>query len=72
MPIPCGSTRDSRCPACAAKAKRLRMHQCREGWHLTDDPTTETGPATEPDDLDDGQADDDGAEDGAGVAAEPE
>ena len=73
VPIPCGSTRDSRCPACAAKAKRLRMHQCREGWHLTDDPTAETVPddVDEPDDLDEDQADDDDSDDGAGVAAEP-
>jgi hypothetical protein len=38
VPIPCGSTRSSRCPTCADKARRLRMHQCREGWHLADDP----------------------------------
>lgn len=38
VPIPCGSTRESKCPACAEKARRLRMQQCREGWHLADDP----------------------------------
>jgi hypothetical protein len=38
VPIPCGSTRASVCAACADKARRLRMHQCREGWHLTTDP----------------------------------
>jgi hypothetical protein len=36
--IPCGSTRDTRCPPCATKAKRLRAHQCAEGWHLDTDP----------------------------------
>jgi len=36
--IRCGSTRESRCPPCAAKARRLRMQQCAEGWHLADDP----------------------------------
>ena len=36
--IPCGSTRESRCPPCAEKARRLRMQQCAEGWHLADDP----------------------------------
>ena len=46
VPIPCGSTRASVCPACADKARRLRMQQCREGWHLTDDPL----PTTLPDD----------------------
>lgn len=38
VPIPCGSTRASVCPACADKARRLRMQQCREGWHLAEDP----------------------------------
>ena len=36
--IPCGSTRESRCPACAHKARVLRMQQCAEGWHLTHEP----------------------------------
>lgn len=36
--IPCGSTRESRCPPCADRARRLRMHQCREGWHRTEEP----------------------------------
>ncbi len=35
VPIPCGSTRETVCPSCAVKARRLRMHQCREGWHRT-------------------------------------
>ncbi len=38
VPIACGSTREKVCPSCADKARRLRMHQCREGWHLTEDP----------------------------------
>jgi hypothetical protein len=38
VPIACGSTREAVCPSCAAKARRLRMQQCREGWHRTDDP----------------------------------
>jgi hypothetical protein len=38
VPIACGSTRESQCPPCAERARRLRMHQCREGWHLTDEP----------------------------------
>lgn len=46
VPIPCGSTREHVCPACATKAARLRMTQCREGWHLTDDP--EGRPAAQP------------------------
>lgn len=38
VPIPCGSTREVVCKPCAVKARRLRMHQCREGWHLAVDP----------------------------------
>jgi hypothetical protein len=36
--LPCGVTRESRCPGCAQRAKRLRQQQCREGWHRTDEP----------------------------------
>ncbi len=28
----------TRCPACAERAKSLRAQQCREGWHLEDEP----------------------------------
>lgn len=45
--IPCGATIDSKCPPCAAKARRVRMQQCREGWHRTDEPA-EHDPITEP------------------------
>jgi hypothetical protein len=34
------------CPACADKARRLRIHQAREGWHLTDEPQIETAEPT--------------------------
>lgn len=36
--LDCGSTLDSKCPPCAARARRLRMTQCTEGWHLTEEP----------------------------------
>ena len=36
--LDCGSTLESRCPACAAKARRLRISQCIEGWHLAEEP----------------------------------
>lgn len=36
--IACGSTRESRCPTCAKKARWLRMTQCAEGWHRDDEP----------------------------------
>jgi len=38
VPIWCDSTREDRCPACADRARRLRMQQCREGWHLATEP----------------------------------
>ena len=41
VPLACGSTRERVCPPCAAKARRLRVQQCREGWHRTDDPADE-------------------------------
>ena len=51
VPIPCGSRRESVCPSCAQRFRVLRMQQCAEGWHRTD----------EPDHLD--EADDDEAAD---------
>ena len=36
--LPCGSTREAVCPPCAHKARLLRMQQCSEGWHRTDEP----------------------------------
>ncbi|WIY02802.1 replication initiator protein [Amycolatopsis mongoliensis] len=38
VPVPCGSTVESVCLPCARKAKALRQTQCREGWHLTEEP----------------------------------
>src|SRR4051794_23779828 len=52
VPIPCGSTRESRCPSCAHRARVLRMQQCAEGWHLTDEP--EEQPPTDPAEEDEG------------------
>ncbi|KAA1020246.1 replication initiator protein [Pseudonocardia sp. EV170527-09] len=40
VPVPCGSTREDQCRPCSDKARRLRMVQCREGWHLEDEPIT--------------------------------
>lgn len=56
VPIPCGSRRESVCAPCAHKARVIRMQQCAEGWHRTD----ELGPDQVPD-LDD-QDDEDGEE----------
>jgi hypothetical protein len=41
VPVPCGSTREDQCRPCAEKARRLRMAQCREGWHLDTEPVTD-------------------------------
>src|SRR5689334_10286673 len=38
VPVACGSTRQEQCCPCADKARRLRMAQCREGWHLDSEP----------------------------------
>lgn len=38
VPVPCGSRWADRCPPCAEKNRRLRMVQCREGWHLDTEP----------------------------------
>jgi hypothetical protein len=38
VPMPCGSTVESVCGPCARKARALRMAQCREGWHLAEEP----------------------------------
>jgi hypothetical protein len=41
----CGSTRSSVCPPCADRARRLRAQQCREGWHLEEEPHLTPRPA---------------------------
>ncbi|HKR51792.1 MAG TPA: replication initiator, partial [Pseudonocardiaceae bacterium] len=52
VPVPCGSTREDQCRPCADKARRLRMAQCREGWHLDTEPVTDrTHPTTEHQEL---------------------
>src|SRR2546429_1095238 len=38
VPVPCGSTVESQCGPCARKARALRIAQCREGWHATEEP----------------------------------
>ena len=45
--VPCGSTVESVCMPCARKAKALRMAQCREGWHLAEEPDFTPAPPTE-------------------------
>ena len=45
--VPCGHTLASVCPACAARAKNLRVAQCREGWHLEHEPDPQPDPVTD-------------------------
>ena len=45
--VPCGSTVESVCAPCAKKAKALRQAQCREGWHLDDEPDFTPEPPSE-------------------------
>jgi Replication initiator protein, pSAM2 len=45
--VPCGATLASICPPCAERAKALRAAQCREGWHLEDEPDLTPGPPDE-------------------------
>jgi hypothetical protein len=42
--IPCGATLASMCPSCAERTKVLRAVQCREGWHLEQEPTADSDP----------------------------
>src|SRR5215467_9418473 len=46
--IPCGATQASVCPPCAERTKVLRAAQCREGWHLENEPIPPPAP---PDDY---------------------
>ena len=45
--VPCGHTLAHVCPSCADRARALRAAQCREGWHLEDEPDLTPDPATE-------------------------
>src|SRR4029453_2388271 len=55
VPIWCGSTREDQCPACAERARRLRMQQCREGGPLDTEP--EHAPTDDQGDEDEGLGD---------------
>ncbi len=47
VPVPCGSTRADQCRPCSDKARKLRMVQCRQGWHLEAEPVTERATPSE-------------------------
>lgn len=44
--LPCGAVLESKCPPCAKRAKALRAVQCREGWHLDQEPVRDPQEAT--------------------------
>jgi len=44
---PCKSTREDQCRPCAEKARRERMVQAREGWHLEVEPFDKPADPTE-------------------------
>ncbi|MFG3621242.1 replication initiator [Nocardia sp. NPDC047654] len=44
---PCKSTIASVCPACAEQNRYLRITQCREGWHLDEEPVNEVNEPTQ-------------------------
>jgi hypothetical protein len=45
--IRCGSTFETACPACARRAQGLRAQQCRDGWHLEQEPPDTHAPPDE-------------------------
>jgi hypothetical protein len=47
IPAPCGATLASKCPPCAERARKLRMAQCKAGWHLDDEPLPDPDPPTD-------------------------
>ncbi|GAA3847081.1 hypothetical protein GCM10022243_11480 [Saccharothrix violaceirubra] len=47
VPVACGSTIAAVCPSCAERNRRLRMAQCREGWHLAQEPDFTPDPPTD-------------------------
>ena len=75
VPIPCGSTREAVCPACARKARIIRIQQCTEGWHLTDEPDRPSRASSDDDGEDQDDEDDEAGSGEAGAvdaaAAEP-
>jgi len=45
--LPCGATREDKCPPCAKRNRRLRQAQIRDGWHRDDEPLPPPEPATD-------------------------
>ncbi|MDR8407806.1 helitron helicase-like domain-containing protein [Nonomuraea sp. 3-1Str] len=45
--VPCGATLDAKCQPCAKRNRQLRMAQCREGWHLDQEPTVTPDDSTD-------------------------
>lgn len=45
--VPCKSTLECVCPACAARARLLRIQQAHEGWHIEEEPVVAKKEPTE-------------------------
>jgi hypothetical protein len=45
--LPCGATREDKCPPCAKRNRRLRQAQIRDGWHRDDEPLPPPEPASD-------------------------
>jgi hypothetical protein len=60
VPIACGATIETTCPPCSERARRLRMQQCREGWHREEEPDLEPDATSDPLETD-GELEDVGA-----------
>lgn len=67
--IPCQSTKASVCGPCSERARWLRVQQCREGWHLDDEPDAgnEEPPADEETPADDEDQADEPDDEGQGA-----
>lgn len=59
IPIRCNATEHKKCPTCAQRNRWLRISQCHEGWHLDEEPESQTGTDDVEDDQDDDQDDGD-------------
>lgn len=46
MEVPCGATLAAKCGPCAARSRRDRMQQIRDGWHLEVEPEPVADPPT--------------------------
>lgn len=56
--VNCGATLATKCPPCAEANRRLRMQQCREGWHRDDEVPAPTHDLEDEDQVDETEPED--------------